>query len=346
MPAPRRRKKSHRVRKKGNRPAVRPDAESSAGQLLMTNASREVKLTVRRLVSGEEALALDFLNRQPLRYVALIGLLREHGLESPCHRGSFYGCFSDERLIGVALLGHFAVLSGSPDAIVVFANVARLSHETEIRLILGDEASLDLFGRILSQPPSRLLIHSRQSQVMYALTELPGAAAPVEGLRPARPEEIEEITRIHARSFLEQTGVDAQALDGEGFRQRVLARIRRGRIWILCGADGITFKADVAAETEEAAYLEGIWTRPDLRGAGVGSRAMKDLCQQLLRQHHVICLFAEATDQRARAFYQRVGFAPLDSYGIVRCLPSLPAATSRSLIPQLTLGCFSSALGA
>jgi hypothetical protein len=42
----------------------------------------------------------------------LIGLIQDHGLESPYHRGQFYGCFRGGWLSGVALVGYRVMMSG------------------------------------------------------------------------------------------------------------------------------------------------------------------------------------------------------------------------------------------
>lgn len=280
----------------------------------MPAAGLERDLEVRRLNTGEEPEVLNLLNRQPLRNVFMIGSIRDHGLESARHRGIFYGCFRRNQLIGVALIGHHVVLSDSDETITAFANAARLCHEAELRVMLGDPGAVEKFCRILTQEPCHLAIHQTQSQTLFTLNKVKDHVKEVEGLRPAQVADLDEVVRSHAQFCLEQSGVDPLTQDSEGFRQRVLARIERGRVWIASDARGITFKADVASETEEAVYLEGVWTRPDLRGAGLATSAMKDLSQRLLHRYQVVCLFAETGHKRVQSFYQRLGFEPLATY--------------------------------
>ena len=286
--------------------------------LPMAVPGANLKLEVRRLVTGEEPAVLNFLNRQPLRNVAMIGFIRDHGLESERNRGTFYGCFRNGWLIGVALLGHFVILSGPEETLPVFADVARLWHEDEIRVVLGNQETIGLFGRLLKQTSSSPKLPVREAHVLWALTEATDDDIEMLDVRPARLDELEEVTQVHAQAYREQLSVDPLAMDPHGFRQRVQSRVEKGRVWIARDAQGIAFKADVPFDTGEAIYLEGVWVRPELRGAGCGRQMMKALCQLLLQEHHVVCLFSRADDQRAMSFYQRVGFQSLAPYQIIR----------------------------
>src|SRR5207253_7034642 len=115
---------------------------ASAAPILVTDSNISIatssKLEARRLRRGEEAFVSAFLNRQPLRNVVLLGAVRDYGLESAYHRGGFYGCFRQEELIAVALIGRHVSLSGNEEAIPVFANVARLVHHPAPVMALGE----------------------------------------------------------------------------------------------------------------------------------------------------------------------------------------------------------------
>jgi predicted GNAT family acetyltransferase len=140
----------------------------------------------------------------------------------------------------------------------------------------------------------------------------------LQGLRVAVEDDAPEVARIHAEAYLEQHGVDPSQPDPASYHKRVLARIRQGRVWIIRQDDCITFKADVASETAQAVYLEGVWTRPSLRRTGIGSSALKDLCQRLLSRSSLVCLFVDALEQHLANFYQRIGFEMHASYRLIR----------------------------
>ena len=294
--------------------SAKPQTKTSAAVATAT------ALEVRRLKRGEEGFVTAFLNRDPLRNVVLLGAVRDYGLESAYHRGSFYGCFRQEKLIGVALIGRHAILSGSEETVAVFANIARLGQEPAPQMALGDAAMIEKFCQLLAQPPCHLTVRLTQLQILYTMTKKQSGYKIIKGLRLARTDEREEVAQIHASVCREDTGVDPLAQDPIGFRRRILMRIERGREWVWRDAHGIAFKTDVIFETDEAIYLEGVWVRPDLReaGLGLGSALLKSLCQRLLRHHNGVCIFADGDDEQINAFYQKVGFEAAAPYRVAR----------------------------
>jgi GNAT superfamily N-acetyltransferase len=278
-------------------------------------------LEIRRLMNGDESQALGFLGQQPLKNLIMIGLIKDHGLDSPCNRGIFYGCFLQDRLIGMALMGHCILLSGSRETIKHFAQLACLTDVSTIRMMLGEDGMIESFHRSLGQLSNRLIAHLTAPQVMLVLTSAQETNRSLEGLRLACTDELDQVTRMNADGYFELNGVDPAMKDPAGFRERVLKRIEMGRVWVVNDEDGIAFKVDIVSMTDEAVYLEGILTRSDLRGTGLGSAALSALCRLLLRQHGAVCLFANADNQPLLSFYNRIGFAPFASYSLVRFAP-------------------------
>ncbi|HEY0006803.1 MAG TPA: GNAT family N-acetyltransferase [Pyrinomonadaceae bacterium] len=278
----------------------------------------DMTISTRRLLAGEETEVLRFLNRQPLKNVQMLGLIKDHGLEHPANRGTFYGCFEAGRLICVALLGHCVFLDGPLEAIEALARTAGPSHHPDIHVVLGDIEQVKAFDLALRQPTQPSTIKRDESQCLFVVNETSQDAVKLEGLKLAQVEELDEITRLHAWACFEEYGINPLLSDPVGFTRRVLARIEKKRTWILRKDERIIFKADIAAQTDEAAYLEAIWTRPEMRRTGVGSRALRDVCQRLLSQHSVVCLLADAFEDHLITFYQRIGFEVLFRYGLVR----------------------------
>lgn len=281
-------------------------------------APEKEKLQVRLLFSGEESLVLDALNLEPVHNVLIIGLVLDNGLENPKNRGVWYGCFSDGSLAGVALIGHHVLLSGNEQSAQTFAHVARLHHSSEVKVILGQQPLADAFYHSFNAPPESRALHSNTDHLLLSSSRIKCEKTRFMNLRKARPDETEEIAKINSGAFMELYGINPETTDPEGFRQRLLNRVERGQVWVLTDECGIVFKAEVPSSTNDAAYLEGILTRPDVRGTGVGSAALQALCGRLLEKHKVLCLLADAANRRTLSFYQNIGFAPVASYRLIR----------------------------
>ena len=69
-------------------------------------------------------------------------------------------------------------------------------------------------------------------------------------------------------------------------------------------------------------YVEGVWTRRNLRGNGYAKTAMRALCKRLLTRYHAVCLFADAQNKRAVAFYRDTGFEPLARFCMLQYQPA------------------------
>lgn len=271
----------------------------------------------RKLLTGEEPQALAYLRHRPLDNIILLGLLHDYGLTHPLCRGTFYGHFRNGNLVGVALIGHHTVLSGGPHAVEAFAQIARRAR-ADVHLMLGPETVADAFAPVFAGE-ARPSSYRCETQQLMVLSEV-ATDATADALRRASAADTDEVAAMHALVCAEQTGVDPRAVDEAGFRARVASRVERGRVWIAEDERGICFKTDVACETERIAYVEGVVTRPDVRGMGVGVRHLASLCRQLLQRNERVCLFVRAGDACAAPLYEKVGFRLHRPYRFIRFL--------------------------
>ncbi|HYO64234.1 MAG TPA: GNAT family N-acetyltransferase [Pyrinomonadaceae bacterium] len=280
--------------------------------------ARRAKLELRRLVGADESAALAFLRREPVLNFQLIGLIRENGLESRDNRGTFYGCTRAGRLVGVALLGEWVSLAGADEVTPVFARAARRFHADKVRVALLPSGDAGDFARVFAGRGG-LTAADDASHVLLVKDADHDGERGCERLNVAEPFDLEEVLRAHVRACLETNGTDPSRRDPEGFRQRLLARVEMGRVWVVRDAAGrVIFKTDVAVETDEVAYLEAVWTAPEHRGRGLGGRAVKDLTRRLLGCYRAVCLFAAADKPHLVPFYQRLGYRALGAYRLLR----------------------------
>ena len=157
----------------------------------------------------------------------------------------------------------------------------------------------------------------------------------VQAVRPARPDEEELVLPASVDMFVGELGYDPTA-DGLGYRRHVSWLIEQGRSYIVLD-DGaghpirpgspreVAFKADVGAlwrsPSGGVAQLTGVWTRPDLRGRGVGAAALAGVVDAVYRDHvgadGVVSLYVNDYNAAALALYQSLGFRQVGLFATV-----------------------------
>lgn len=250
--------------------------------------------------------ALAFLDRRPANSVFLAGLIHDNGLQSPLNRGIFYGyrnCFGE--LEGIALIGHATLFETSSDqALCAFAAAAQRCHS--VHLIMCEEDRLECFWGCYAGAGQEMRRAGRQ--LLLELRWPVEVAQSVPNLRPASSEDLDLLVPVHARMALDESGVDPREHDAEGFNARCKRRVEQGRTWVLTERGKLQFKADIAAETPQTIYIEGVWVNPHVRGQGYGRRCMSQLARELLSQSKSICLFVNDDNEDAQRFYKHAGY--------------------------------------
>jgi hypothetical protein len=259
---------------------------------------------VRELTEEDRKQVLQLLSEDPLRGVHLQSMIEDHGLCHPAHRGTFFGYFEDDRLTGVALLGHLIMIYGPDESLSFFAQQAA-DIRAKGHVIFGPRAQVEAFWQHLSQ-------YGRETRLvrdhLWYVCEQPRQPIDRLQLQRASLDELEVVANAHAEMALEDSGADPRLVDPDGFRRRVRERIERGRTWVKIEAGKVIFKAELQSITPEAIYLEGIWTHPDYRGRGIAKSCVSELTHRRLRQQQVICLVVEPHEEAARRVYEHAGF--------------------------------------
>jgi ribosomal protein S18 acetylase RimI-like enzyme len=261
---------------------------------------------VEPLTEADREAALDFLSERPVHTVIMAGWILERGVESPEHRGKFYGCWNAVGILeGVALIGRVTMFeTGSDAAIATFAELAR--RDASVKLFFAESSALEKFWhayRDTGQEP-RLLCH----ELLYE--KVPEPFTPTEtvgNLRQASVDELEQVASAHAQLVIEETGENPLDKDSAGFYQRCAARIERGKVWVLMRDNELLFKADVETETPCTVYVEGLWVNPSYRRKGYGQLCWESLSRALLARNQSFCGFVNDENAPAKAFYEKVG---------------------------------------
>jgi predicted GNAT family acetyltransferase len=145
---------------------------------------------------------------------------------------------------------------------------------------------------------------------------------------PVRPDpRVRVLGREHLASYLpaaaemftEELGVSPfDGPLGGSYRHRVEFTLGAGRALGIVDDDGrIAFKADLGVMTAATVQVQGVWTRPDLRGRGLGTAAMAHVIDHALRLAPTVSLYVNDFNAAARRMYQRLGMRQLATLATV-----------------------------
>ena len=279
------------------------------------NTSPATSFMVAPLSHGNEANVLSALSPQSLTNVIMSGFIRDNGLVSPLNRGGFYACHDELRnLTGVALIGHTILFEAFDEgAIQAFAALARKNSSNH--LLMGEHGSVQKFWKNYAvSGESPRLIHP----ILFLERREPFKDhQPVDGLRLATRDDLEQVVRAQAAMAFETSGIDPLKKDPAGFRERYLRRIEKNRVWVLIKQGQLIFKTDVTSESEEVAYLEGVYVSPEERGKGLGQICLQAVGNILLQRKKAIYLFVEQENTRLQSFYFNLGFSVRGHYDLL-----------------------------
>jgi uncharacterized protein len=264
-----------------------------------------------RLADEDEWEVLRFLSLRPVHTVVMKSFVIDNGIESELNRGEFYGYRNaDGTLEGVALIGHATLVEArTDDAMFAIAITARRST-TPIKLVMSDGEAVQSFWKYYSvngEEP-RLTCTEELFELAFPLLVSKCEWA----LRFATSDELETIASAQAEVALLESGIDPMVSDREGFLKRVATRIDQNRVFVVTQNGKLVFKADVVAQTDDVAYLEGVYVHPDYRGQGIGSDCLREVGLRLLTEVQNVCLLSNTEFKSAHRSFMQAGFRNTD----------------------------------
>ena len=276
---------------------------------------REGGLSIRELLPEEEPEVLAFLRERAEHTFGMAGFIQGNGLVSPHNRGTFFGC-RDRRghLQAVALVGHFILFDArTEESIQAIAEVAKLV--TSAKMLLGEQDHVQLFWQYYNEGGQPVRLQCRE--FLYTIQEAPEPVTAPSALRLARIEELDLIIPAHAETALAESGEDPLEKDAAGFRARCARRIEQGQTWVWIEDGKLLFKAEVMSQTEDVAYLEGVWVNHQERRQGYGRRCLVELTGRLLQETDSVCLLVNEAFTGPQKFYEKVGYAVSGVYDTI-----------------------------
>ena len=264
---------------------------------------------------SDEVEILAFLMERPVHTVIMAGLIRDNGLESPFNRGTFYACRDAAgRLEGVALVGHATFVEARTDA--ALRALARLAQkERGAHMILGEQESIHRFWNHYAPSGQKPRLFCRE--LLFEQRWPVGARERVEGLRRATLEDLPLVMPVHAEMARAESGVNPLEVDAQGFRLRCARRIEHGRVWVLVRDGELVFKADIASDTPDCVYIEGVYVESANRQQGVGLLCLSQLTRTLLGRAAAVCALVNEQNLAAQALFLKAGYRVRGYYDTV-----------------------------
>src|SRR5205085_799140 len=81
-----------------------------------------------------------------------------------------------------------------------------------------------------------------------------------------------------------------------------------GRVWVLVERGRLIFKADVASQTPECTYVEGVYVERASRQQGYGLRCLSQLGRTLLAGSTSLCALVNEQNLVAQALFMKAGY--------------------------------------
>jgi len=267
-------------------------------------------LTVRRLQVADADAALRLLDTEPVVNVYLRSEARLGALRS----GVWYGVEADGGRLDALCAGGPLWVPWLGDVGLAPLLASALGQLPPPRMIVGPrDHVLALQGARPGWTPREV----RDPQPLMVLRRGELRVRGDERVRRGELADLDLLTVAAAAMHREEMGIDPLAIDPLGWRARMAALVERR--WSFVWAEGaeIVFKAELSAWTPEVCQVQGVYTDPQRRGRGIGTRGMAAVCERLLEAVPVCSLYVNAYNATAVRLYERLGFSTVADFATV-----------------------------
>jgi uncharacterized protein len=268
------------------------------------------RLTVRPIGREDQPLALETLDRNPVRDVFIASRILHDGALSSLGPSPLWGAFDHDHLRGLLHVGpNLVPAADDVEACEALATAAGGLYPT--RMVVGERRTVELLWSVIGPgfPAPREV---RRRQFVYAvdperLVRAPHGRSPGIARLAERSDE-DQVLELSAAMYTEEMGENPMARDPDGYRRRVRMLTSRGWTYVYETAGKLVFKMDVGCASNHTAQIQGVYVPPDLRGHGVGTTAMSACCDLALDRHPNLSLYVNDYNIPAVALYERIGF--------------------------------------
>ena len=255
-------------------------------------------------------------------YVAnalLAGRSDPQGLSDLAQRVRFLGREpgEDTGLVFFGGRGNLILVGG--DALPPARVASVLMAGPDWRIALGPESPLAVVARRDVAAP---LVFRRQqyyaTDSLDACASIGGEGEPDGGVRLATRRDVEALVRATLELNQSDLRVAPWRVNRSWLRESVRERIRAEQTFVIGPAGKPYSKLDLGSVGPAGAMIEGVFTAPDSRGKGLGTRLVAAVMRQLLEDgRRVVCLHVDACNEAAVRTYRRAGMRLADECSLL-----------------------------
>ena len=203
----------------------------------------------------------------------------------------------------------------SAAAIESFAQRAKRAGRYSSSIVGPQESVLDLWERLVGLwGPARAV---RERQPLLAIDHRPTVFKD-ESVRRVEPVEIIELLPASVAMFTEELGISPLGGDGGAlYRAKLAELIANGSVFARFENGEVIFKCEFGAISPSACQIQGVWTRNDRRGQGIGTAGLARVVELALEIAPVVCLYVNDFNFAARRSYEKIGFREIGAFASV-----------------------------
>jgi hypothetical protein len=290
----------------------------------MTAAFQPSQTTIRRIGRGQDELLKSFLERDPVENLFMLSWAESFGTAPPSQSDLFE--FLALEVEGV--LSAIALVVAKRLVLLDSLDAEWSSHFGEdfvrrgvvLEHVVSSRRCVSPFWNAYTR--GGLAARLDRNQTLYVLERdafLSQDWGTTTEITLANSFDIDAVFLASARMHAEETLEDPLERDARHFRRHVEHRISSERTWVWFNERRrLLFKADISAQSSYGAQISGVYTPPALRGQGIATRALRDLCLALFeRGYPRVTLYVNDENDSAIRVYEKIGFARHSAYETV-----------------------------
>lgn len=257
---------------------------------------------IKQLTEQDFDITMDFVSEKPAENLFIIGDIEGYGFHSDIQ--TLWGDFNDkDHLRGVLLKydKNFIIYAPGEFDAKGLANI--INTDSSYSFLSGIEEMVNkLNPYITAEPKNRRVLYYAKCETAEFLPVIPLGIT----LEKARAEDAEAII-AHMKAIPEFADGDYSVENKRMSLKKGLARAR------FIKEDGVIISsASSTAENSQSAMIVGVGTLPEHQKKGLASYCMSKLCEELLAEGKMLCLFYD--NPAAGSIYKRLGFEDIGKW--------------------------------